>query len=213
MSDAQHIIRNVRDRLVALANNPPYRFVDTSRHDADAYQQRKRTFVGYSEAEIAAAENRLGVLFPAVFREYLATFGKAAGDLFCGSDLAGIADFEQFKIDAEELLAESGLNEPLPKNAIVFLFHQGYTFLYFLADGAFDAPVYQYVEGDERAAEIGAGFARVIDSEIGLAEENSRNIQASGGYYVSVSNGSVTTTYPAPSSGKRALDGPDRFND
>ena len=78
---------------------------------------------------------RLGVRFPAVFREYLREMAKSPGDLFRGSHLAGITEFEQFRADALGLLAETDPALTLPPEAVVFLSHQGYTFLYLLAVG------------------------------------------------------------------------------
>ncbi len=211
--DAYRIVDGVRRRLIEMTLDPPYRFVNTSRSDAAAYQRHKRTFVGFAETEIASAEARLGGRFPAVFREYLSTIGKSPGELFRGSQLARLSDFDEFRSDAEDLLRESGISELLPDQATVFLFHQGYSFLYFVAEGGFDAPVFQYTEGDKSSRECSRGFAQLMDAELKLAEENDRDARASGGFYVTISDGVVTTSHPARSSGVRPLDGPDRFTD
>lgn len=208
------MIDDARRRLTTMADDPPYRFLDTSRGDAQAYQQRKKTFLGHSNAELAAAETRLGVTFPAVFRGYLSELGKACGDLFCGSDLADLASFQQFRLDAEELLRDSNVQHQLPENAIVFLFHQGYSFAFIVADGGLDCPVFQYVEGDEHWSQATAEFAEFVDLEIRLAEQNHHNFHDQGGYYVSIdSDGYASQIYPALADGKPPLDGPDRFTD
>src|SRR4051812_30554859 len=107
------------------------------------WKRRLTTFVGYPEPEVAEAEARLGVRFPAVFRQYLFEMGQSPGDLFRGSDLAVIAEFEQFRADALELLAETDPALTLPPEAVVLLFHQVYTFVYLLAIGGFDSPTMQ----------------------------------------------------------------------
>src|SRR5689334_8291849 len=102
--DAASIIADWRRRLVAMAEAPPYVFRDTPWHLADAYERRLKTFNGFPEAEVAGAEARLGVRFPAVFREYLLQMGRSPGALFDGSDLAGVGEFEGFRVAAEEVL-------------------------------------------------------------------------------------------------------------
>jgi hypothetical protein len=69
---------------------------------------------------------------------------------------------------ADTLLREDG--QPLlPKNAFVFLMHQGYHFMYFIADGqSDDPPVYYYLEGELRMVRK---FDRFSDLGAILAEE------------------------------------------
>src|SRR6266699_3289464 len=98
--DAVSIISDVQRRLTAMADDPPYRFVRTAENLAEAYQQRLKPFVGYSEPEVAQAEQKMGVRFPTVFRTYLLSMGKSSGDLFQGSSVAGIGDFEEFRTQA-----------------------------------------------------------------------------------------------------------------
>src|SRR5215210_2714480 len=92
--DAATIIAGWKRRLVALAETPEYVFLDTPRHLIEQHHSRLTSFVGYTEAEVADAESRLGVKFPAVFREFLREMAKSPGDLFRGSHLAGITEFE-----------------------------------------------------------------------------------------------------------------------
>lgn len=212
--DVQRIIDDARQRLTAMADDPPYRFLDTGRRDAQAYQQHKKTFLGYSDDDISAAETRLGLTFPSVFRAYLGTLGKHCGDLFCGGDLADLKTFEQFRSDAEKLLRESNVQHELPGNALVFLFHQGYTFAFIVADGGFDSPVFQYIEGDHNWSQSTSGFAEFIDAEIQLAEQNHQNFHKQGGYFVSIDrDGYASEIYPALADGNPPLDGPDKFTD
>jgi hypothetical protein len=189
-----------------MADDPPFRFVDTPNRDAEGYLQRMRTFLGYPEEEIALAEHRLGVSFPAVFRQFLLLMGRQRGELLVGSDLAGLEDFEEFRAEAVQLMAESGADVPLPANAVVFLSHQGYTFAFLIADGSFDSAVHQYTEGDRQASVVAPGFAAFLDAELGLAEQVHRQAHERGGYYLTVAGKSVTRTYPALDIGDRPLE-------
>src|SRR5262245_9793735 len=122
--EAASIIADWKQRLVALAESPPYVFRDTPTYLVKAHHCRLTTFVGFTESEVAGAEARLGASFPAVFRTYLLEMAKSPGDLFRGSDLASVGNFEQFRVDALELLAQTDATLSLPAEAVVFLFHQ-----------------------------------------------------------------------------------------
>src|SRR4051794_9900836 len=78
--DAVRIISDVKSRLVAMANDPPYVYRNTPRDLIEQEQRRLTTFVGFTEAEVAGAEARLGVRFPTVFRTFLLEMGKSPGD-------------------------------------------------------------------------------------------------------------------------------------
>jgi SMI1 / KNR4 family (SUKH-1) len=206
--EARAIFDDVRKRLTAMADDPPFRFMHTPERDAEAYRQRMKTFVGYSEQEVARAEQRLGVVFPTVYRNFLLLMGRHRGELLVGSDVAGLEDFDEFRANAIELMSESGAAEPLPPNAVVFLFHQGYSFAYIIADGMFDSAVHHYTEGDPKASVIAPGFATFLDAELRLAEQVHRQSHEQGGYYLTVDGASVTRTYPALNSGDRPLEKP-----
>lgn len=80
--NATAMISNWRNRLIALAENPPYVFRDTPQYLIDEHNRRLTTFIGYSDPQIVEAELSLGVIFPTVFRTYLREMGKSPGDLF-----------------------------------------------------------------------------------------------------------------------------------
>jgi SMI1/KNR4 family protein SUKH-1 len=205
--DASAIIAGWKKRLIALADNPEYVFRDTPRHLIKEHYRRLTTFVGYSEPEVAAAEARLGVRFPAVFRQYLLEMAKSPGDLFCGSDLPGIAEFEQFRLNALELMAETDPALTLPPEAVVFQFHQGYTFVYLLAAGGFDGPPMQWTEMEREPRQVATTFADMIDAELQLIESNNRESRKLGGYYLTLhSGGGSTQLHPALASGERPFD-------
>ena len=205
--DATLIVADWKRRLIALADNPPYVFRDTPDHLIEQHYRRLTTFVGYSDAEISEAEARLRVQFPVVFRTYLREMGKSPGDLFCGSELAGLADFEQFRRDAMELLAETDPALTLPAEAVVFLFHQGYTFMYVLAEGGFDSPPMHWTETEREPREVAPTFAEMLDAELQLMESNNRASHEQGGYYLTLyPEGGSRQSYPALASGERPLD-------
>ncbi len=97
---------------------------------------------------------------------------KSPGDLFRGSDLAGIAEFDQYRADAVELLAATDPALSLPPKAVVFLSHQGYTFLFLLAVGQFDGPVMQWIEMEREPRQVAPTFAEMVDAELCVMESN-----------------------------------------
>jgi hypothetical protein len=77
----------------------------------------------------------------------------------------------------------------------------------------FDAPVYQYAEGEAAPKKVSEGFAGLLDSELKLMEENNRLQRESGGYFVSLAGGFRRTIYPARDEGPSPLETEDRFTD
>lgn len=211
MSDqnAESVIEAIRNRLIAVADNPPYRYVNTSAKDRAAHEARKRSFTGYTQEQISAVEAQLNVRFPQVYRAYLRIMGKTHGDLFCGSNIASLSDYASHREFAQELITDEELDWALDDKAVVFLEHQGYTFCYFIADGAFDSPIFQYVEGGEEAKQCSSGFAEMVSAEVSLAEQNNHNFLETGGYFLTVQNGYISQDHPALASGVRPLDLPD----
>lgn len=209
MVDAATFIDGIRQKLLAMAEDPPYRFQGTQREDAARYRQRSTTFNGYPEAEVRRAEEHLGVRFPSVFRAYLLLMGRALGDLFRGSDRTPLEELESAQAAARRLLAEHEEAGPLPSNAVILLFHQGYTFTYLLAAGGYGSPVFQYVEGEQAPKRVAPGFADLLTEKVGLMEEVHHKEHASGGHWVKVwPDGGVTQMHGGE---RRALDGPDEF--
>jgi hypothetical protein len=205
--DAESIIADWKRRLTTLAENPPFVIRDTPQYLIEQHYQKLTTFVGYSELEVAEAEMRLDIRFPAVFRQYLREMAKSPGDLFRGSHLAGIAEFEQFRIDALNLLAETDSALSLPHEAVVFLSHQGYTFVYLIALGGFDCPPMQWTETEREPRQVATTFADMVDAELRLMESNNRAFCKQGGYYLTLHpGGGATQSHPALASGERPLD-------
>jgi SMI1 / KNR4 family (SUKH-1) len=206
--DARAVIDDLTNRLTAMAVDPPFRFLNTSKSDAEACVQRMTTFRGFSEQEIARAEKQLGVRFPTMFRAYLLMLGQARGQLLCDSKVAGVENFEEFRDDAIQLMSEAGLKESLPPNAVVFLFHQGYSFAYLVAEQTFDTPIYYFAEGDQKLAQIASSFAGFLQANVRRSEQTYKQIYGQGGYYLTIDGDYVTQTYPALSKGDRPLEKP-----
>ena len=210
MSDAARasaIVAEWKRRLTAMAEEPPYVFRDTPPQLVEAHRRRLTTFAGYSESEVAEAEARLGVRFPAVYRAFLREMAKSPGELFRGSDLAGVGDFERFREDALVMLSDLDPPPSLPREAVVFLWHQGYTFIFLLAGGGFDAPPMQWMEDHPEPRQVAPAFAAMVDAELGMMERGRAELRARGGYYLTLRpDGGSTETYPAPASGERPLD-------
>src|SRR5262249_44840624 len=95
----------------------------------------------------------------------------------------------------------------LPAEAVVFLFHQGYTFLYVLAVGGFDGHVIQWIETEREPRQVAPTFADMVDAELRLMEGNNTKSREMGGYCLTLHpDGGSTQIYPALVSGERPLD-------
>jgi hypothetical protein len=205
--DASKIIVRWKQRLIALADNPEYVFRDTPQHLIEQHYHRLTTFLGYPEPAVAETEARLRVRFPTLFRQFLLEMAKSPGDLFRGSDLAAIGDFEKFRANALELLAQTDPALILPHEAVVFLLHQGYTFVYLLGSGGFDAPTMQWTETERQPRQVAATFAGMVEAELELMESNNRSVREKGGYYMTLHpDGGAALSYPSLASGERPLD-------
>jgi len=205
--DAAGIIAGWKQRLIALADRPEYVYKDTPQYLIDQDYRRLTAFAGYTEKDVAVTEGRLGVQFPAVFRQYLLERAKSPGDLFRGSALAGLAEFQQYRADALALLAKTDPTLNLLPEAVVFLFHQGYTFMYLLAVGGFDGPLMQWTEMEREPRSIAPTFAEMVDAELQQMEQNNQAFRESGGYYKTMNpGGGASLKFPALNSGERPLD-------
>ncbi len=205
--DAGSIIADWKRRLRSLADNPPYVFRDTPPQLIQDHYRRLTNFVGCTEEEVSAVEAKLSVQFPTVFRTFLREMAKSVGDLFRGSHLAEVSDFEEFRDFALELLAETDPALSLPSEAVVFLEHHGYTFLFLRAVGGYDAPVMQWVEYEREPKQIALSFAELVDAELQLAESNNRSSREKGGYFLTIfPDGRTSETHPSLASGERPLD-------
>ncbi|QDU43509.1 SMI1/KNR4 family protein [Symmachiella dynata] len=105
----------------------------------------ENTIRGCSATEIEEVQADVGRPLPLAYREFLAKMGRGAGDFYVGTDifyptLLGITEA------AHELVAEDEAGIVLPKDAIAFMMHQGYQFMFVRTDEGDDPPVYYYME-------------------------------------------------------------------
>lgn len=206
-TDASALVAGWKRRLAAMAEDPPYVFRDTPPELIEAHRRRLTTFAGFSEAEVAEAEARLGVRFPAVYRAFLREMAKSPGELYRGSELAGVHDFETFREDALVMLSDLDPPPTLSREAVVFLWHQGYTFVFLLADGGFDAPPLQWMEGRPEPHPVAPSFAAMVDAELRMMERGRAELRAQGGYWLTLRpDGGSTESYPALTSDERPLE-------
>ena len=102
----------------------------------------------------------------------------------------------------------------MKEDDLIFLFHQGYTFCYFNASAGYDAPIYQYSEGDGEPRRIATGFAGLLEGELYSLEQINRDVRTQGGYFLSVSpEGAIHQQHPSLNSGIKALEIGDTFLD
>jgi hypothetical protein len=203
---AAPIVASWKRRLIALADAPAYVFRDTPKSLVDQHYRRLTEFKGYTSKEVDDVESRLEIRFPTIFRAYLLEMARSPGDLFCGSDLARISEFESFAAFATALIGETDAGLSLPSRSVVFLKHQGYTFTYIVAAGGFDSSAFQWSEGEHNPQQIAPSFADLVSAELDLMEETNRQSRAQGGYYLTIhADGSHKAVYPALNGGDRPL--------
>jgi hypothetical protein len=112
-----------------------------------------------SMEEVSALEQEMGLTLPAAYKAFLLILGRDGGPDFVGSDCT-IRHLPCLRAGAEDLLRQCGSRYTLPEQALVYLMHQGYYFVYFLADGVSeDPPVFAYLEGDPAPVEKAESFS------------------------------------------------------
>lgn len=105
----------------------------------------ENTVRGCTAAEIEQIAADAGHPLPAAYRGFLATLGRGAGRFYVGTDIfypsvLGLTDA------ARNLVGEDEAGLRLPEDAIVFIMHQGYQFMFIRATEGDDPPVYYYME-------------------------------------------------------------------
>ena len=203
---AEALIAEIERRIGRLAENRAFRFVGTDRGAAEEYLRDVTMFVGWLGEDVDDLEAELGVEFPTVFRVYVEWTAGGRGALFAGS-AAEPREMAEYRERAAELAASAGAGPFLGDRSVVFLLHQGYSFLYFEAAGGYDAPVFQYVQGEPAPKQVAAGFAELLEAQVRELEELNRLERESGGYLLTVYPGGFTRrVYPARGEGVSPLD-------
>jgi hypothetical protein len=118
----------------------------------------KNSLKGCSKSEIQNLEKFFGQPFPVIYKEFLGLIGKEAGNFLSGTDIS-YKYLKSLQKEAKELLEENRLDVGCLTNAFVFAMHQGYEILFFYVTDGDDPPVYQYVEGNDRAIKAWDSFS------------------------------------------------------
>ena len=147
--------------------NAVSRLLDTGLADEDSIQ-------GCTSAEIERIESELGVELPPCYKDFLLAMGRSAGEFMVGTDYS-IDKLPKFRTWAEHCMASNKVTFRLPQAAVVFASHQGYSFLYFDADGGLDPPVLMYTEAQPGLTQIATSFSEWLK----MAVED--DIEACGG--------------------------------
>ena len=101
-----------------------------------------------------------------MYRAFLLHLGWSAGPLLRGTDVAAASELVEVLGEAKELLQECRAGFTLPSSAVVFAIHQGYAFLYFLADDSFDVPVHRFVEGQPSPRQVASSLSEFFQAEV-----------------------------------------------
>ena len=115
------------------------------------------TVRGCTPAEIIQLERQLSVRLPLALAECLIAMGHACGNL-TDNDAFGIASFKDARDVALEITSEADSPWRLPCNAIPFLHHQCYEFLFVYANAEDDPPVWLYLEKDKEPKQLSLSF-------------------------------------------------------
>lgn len=130
---------------------------------------------GCSDVEIEQLERKLSFRLPAAMSECLRRLGHACGQ-FMDGDAFGLSAFDEAHEVAQEITAKPDSPWRLPDQAIPFLQHHGYEFLFIQSNAGDDPPVWLYVETEPVAREVGASFtAWLRESALGTVERKPWN--------------------------------------
>jgi hypothetical protein len=120
---------------------------------------------GCSADEISSLEKRLNLKLPDAYVAFLATMGHGAGRFLRGTE-ALYGHVEVIREWAEELLTETSSTYTLPEDSVVFLMHQGYTFLFFRTSEGDDPPVYLVQESKPVPELVSPSLSKLLFNSI-----------------------------------------------
>lgn len=132
-----------------------------------------------TEDEVKALEEKLGRTLPEAYKEFLLWMGKGVGkgNLMAGEDFFvwnWEKEQEMLKL-VRELFEEDEFPGELPEDAFVFLFHQGYSFLFFRLSEGDDPPVYLWIESETSFQKISEHFSDWLLERIELHGKSVKN--------------------------------------
>lgn len=112
---------------------------------------------GYNEKEIQELEHRIGKKLPESFKVYLQIIGNNVMGILAG-DRLNLDSIKEAYETAQELLNDSICETKCDDYLLPLSQHDGYTFVFIRLDEGDDPPVYNYVEQDPKAENIGVSF-------------------------------------------------------
>jgi hypothetical protein len=125
----------------------------------DAGLAGPNSFAGCTEEEVQSIEARFSIRLPKCYRDFLVVMGRTAGEFLVGTDYS-FPKMLEFRKGAEELIQTCQSNFKLSSTAFVFMFHQGYTFLFFDCHGdPDDPPVLMFTETGNEPREVANSFS------------------------------------------------------
>lgn len=126
---------------------------------------------GCSGAEIEEIDSAVGVTLPDAYVAFLRRMGRSAGTFLRGDDLFYLDDIPRLQDTARDLTDDT--NVELPDDAVVFLGHHDYVFLYFRPTDP-DPPVYRYLDGEDELERVHGTFSawlsNAVEDELELSE-------------------------------------------
>ena len=128
------------------------------------------SFQGCTGQQISLIEKRFGLLLPSCYKDFLSAMGHNAGEFLVGTDYS-YPKMLEFRKEADELLRTCKSEFTLPPSAFVFMFSQGYTFVFFDCNHDFHDPsVFMFTETDTEPDKIANSFSewliRAVDGDI-----------------------------------------------
>jgi hypothetical protein len=101
---------------------------------------------GCTQEELGMVTKDVMTSLPRIYQMFLLGMGRGAGRFYEGSHIF-YPSMLGLKAVANEMLEEEEKELTLPADAIVFVMHQGYQFLFIRSSEGDDPPVYYYMEG------------------------------------------------------------------
>jgi len=116
------------------------------------------SFIGCTEEEVINIESRFAIRLPQCYRDFLAAMGRDAGKFLVGTDYS-YPKMLEFRKEAEGLVRACQSSFSLPTTSYVFMFHQGYTFLFFDCQGSVDPSVFMFTEAEREPRKTSESFS------------------------------------------------------
>ena len=106
-----------------------------------------------------------------------------------------------------EVIAQTGISSFISPHTVVFLMHQGYSFLFFEAIDPIHAAVWGFTEGDAAATLIFTTFMDYLENDVRSEEQLNIEFRASGGWFLTVhEDGSESVHQPLLNEERRPMD-------